>query len=70
MATEEINNELEGALLSDEELEGVAGGAVRHEANGQWSVINDATSQVVQTFNSPQAAIAFAKKNGYSTKMV
>ena len=69
MTTENLN-EMDASVLSDEELDSVVGGAIRQEANGQWSVLDDKTSQVVQTLNSRQAAMAYAKRYGYGTNVV
>ena len=70
MSAENMNDAMDATLLSDEDLDGIVGGAIRQEAGGKWSVLDDKTSEVVQTLNSRQAAIAYAKKNGYGTNVV
>ena len=68
--TENKFDEMEVTPLSDEMLDEVAGGVIHHNSNGKWDVIEDGTSQVRQSFDSRGAAIAYAKKNGISTKIV
>ena len=69
MTTENMN-EMEASMLSDEQLDDIVGGAIRQEASGKWSVLDDKTRQVVQTLDSRQAAMAYAKRFGYGTNIV
>ena len=70
MHTKDMHDDMEMYELSDEVLDSVTGGAIHHSESGQWEVINDKTSQVVKRFDSKQAAMAYAIKFGYSTKIV
>ena len=70
MTTENMGNDMEGKQLSDEVLDDVVGGAIHHDSNGQWSVLNDKTSAVVKTFGTRAEAIAYAKMRGYGTNEI
>ena len=70
MKTEDLHNDMEVSQLSDEVLDDVVGGVIHQNTDGLWDVIDDKTSKVVQSFGNRQAAIAYAKKNGISTKIV
>ena len=69
MKTEDMNNEMDGVVISDEMLDGIVGGTVQKHGN-HWDVVNDSTSEVVKSFDSRQAAVAYAKKYGYDPTVI